>query len=54
MDVGCDGNNMVPYSINNIVSLLNNRPIKCLILPQDHHEERIEGNGGNKKGSSSF
>jgi calcineurin-like phosphoesterase family protein len=54
MDVGCDGNNMVPYSINNIVSLLNNRPIKCLTLPQDHHEEKIEGNGGHKKGSSSF
>jgi calcineurin-like phosphoesterase family protein len=53
-DVGCDGNNMVPYSINNIVSLLNNRPIKCLTLPQDHHEEKIEGNGGHKKGSSSF
>jgi len=39
---------------NKIISLLNNKPIKCLILPQDHHEERIEGNGGNKKGSSSF
>jgi len=54
MDVGCDGNGMVPYSVNKIISLLNNRPIKCLTLPQDHHEERIEGNGGNKKGSSSF
>jgi calcineurin-like phosphoesterase family protein len=54
MDVGCDGNGMEPYDVLEIVSLLQNRPIKCITLPQDHHEERIEGNGGNKKGSSSF
>ena len=54
MDVGCDGNGMEPYPVSKIVSLLKNRPIKCITLPQDHHEERIEGNGGNKKGSSSF
>jgi hypothetical protein len=33
---------------------MNNQPIAKLTLPQDHHEERIEGNGGNKKGSSNF
>ena len=54
MDVGCDGNGMEPYSIYEIVSLLENRPNKCLVLPQDHHEERLEGSGGNKRGSSSF
>ena len=54
MDVGCDGNGMEPYSIHEVVSLVGNRPNKCLVLPQDHHEERLEGSGGNKRGSSSF
>ena len=54
MDVGCDGNGMEPYSIYEVISLLKNRPNKCLVLPQDHHEERIEGSGGNKRGKSSF
>jgi len=54
MDVGVDGNGMQPYSINEIISIMNKQPIAKLSLPQDHHEERIEGSGGNKKGSSSF
>jgi calcineurin-like phosphoesterase family protein len=54
IDVGMDGNNMKPYSLNEIISIMNKQPIAKLSLPQDHHEERIEGNGGNKKGSSSF
>jgi calcineurin-like phosphoesterase family protein len=54
MDVGVDGNGMQPYSINEIISIMNKQPISKLSLPQDHHEEKIEGNGGNKKGSSSF
>jgi calcineurin-like phosphoesterase family protein len=54
MDVGVDGNNMKPYSLNEIISIMNKQPIAKLSLPQDHHEERIEGSGGNKKGSSNF
>ena len=54
MDVGVDGNFLVPYSLNEITRIMNNRPIAKLSLPQDHHEEKIQGNGGNKKGSSSF
>jgi len=54
MDVGVDGNFLLPYSLNEITRIMNNQPIAKLSLPQDHHEERIEGNGGNKKGSSSF
>jgi calcineurin-like phosphoesterase family protein len=54
MDVGVDGNFLVPYSLNEIIRIMNNQPIAKLTLPQDHHEERIEGNGGNKKGGSKF
>jgi len=54
MDVGVDGNGMQPYSVNEIISIMNKQPVAKLSLPQDHHEERIEGSGGNKKGSSSF
>jgi calcineurin-like phosphoesterase family protein len=54
MDVGVDGNGMQPYSINEIISIMNKQPISKLSLPQDHHEEKIEGSGGNKRGSSSF
>jgi calcineurin-like phosphoesterase family protein len=45
MDVGVDGNGLVPYSLNEITRIMNNQPIAKLTLPQDHHEERIEGNG---------
>lgn len=54
MDIGMDGNNMDVYSLGEIINIMNKQPIAKLSLPQDHHEERIEGGGGNKKGSSSF
>jgi calcineurin-like phosphoesterase family protein len=54
MDVGMDGNRMQPYSINETINIMNKQPIAKLTLPEDHHEEKIDGNGGNKKGSSSF
>jgi calcineurin-like phosphoesterase family protein len=54
MDVGVDGNNLMPYSLGEIIGIMHNQPIAKLSLPQDHHEEKIQGNGGNKKGSSSF
>lgn len=37
MDVGVDGNNLHPINMNEVVSLMKNRPIKS-VLPQDHHE----------------
>jgi calcineurin-like phosphoesterase family protein len=54
MDVGVDGNNMVPYSLGEILNIMSKQPISKLSLPQDHHEKRIEGGGGNKRGSSSL
>ena len=38
MDVGADGNGMDPYSLDEILKLLKDRPIKRLSLPADHHE----------------
>lgn len=38
MDVGADGNEMTPYSLEEIMKLLKDRPIKRLSLPEDHHE----------------
>jgi calcineurin-like phosphoesterase family protein len=39
MDVGVDGNNYYPISINEIIHIMDNRPIKRLSLPIDHHEQ---------------
>ena len=50
MDVGCDGNDMTPYSLGQIMKIMQTQPIAKLSLPQDHHEERLMGS----KGSSSF
>jgi calcineurin-like phosphoesterase family protein len=41
MDVGCDGNNLYPINVEEIISLLKNRPIAKLTLPKDHHEKRL-------------
>jgi calcineurin-like phosphoesterase family protein len=38
MDVGVDGNSMKPYSIESILTIMRDRPVKCLALPNDHHE----------------
>jgi calcineurin-like phosphoesterase family protein len=54
MDVGVDGNGLMPYSLDEITRIMDKQPIAKLSLPQDHHEEKLSGNGGNKKGSSSF
>jgi len=39
MDVGMDGNGMEPLSINRVLTLLDNRPIRTLSLPSDHHSD---------------
>jgi calcineurin-like phosphoesterase family protein len=42
MDVGVDGNNMKPYSLNEILSIMKDRPKKHLSLPNDHHVDDDE------------
>ena len=41
MDVGVDGNGLEPISLDEIVEIMKDRPIKKLALPKDHHEKRI-------------
>jgi len=41
MDVGTDGNDLQPISLDEVISLLKNQPIKKLCLPKDHHEARL-------------
>jgi calcineurin-like phosphoesterase family protein len=42
MDVGMDGNSMNPYSLQEISQIMRDRPVRCIELPNDHHET----NGG--------
>ncbi len=42
MDVGVDGNNMDPISMEEVLLIMENQPIKKLALPSDHHEERLK------------
>jgi calcineurin-like phosphoesterase family protein len=39
MDVGVDGNNYKPYSLNDILKALEGRPKMHLSLPKDHHTD---------------
>lgn len=41
MDVGVDGNNLYPISLEEIISIMKNQPVKKLELPKDHHEKRL-------------
>ena len=41
MDVGVDGNNLYPISLNEILSIMKDKPKKKLTLPKDHHEKRL-------------
>lgn len=38
MDVGVDGNNLDPYSLTDIITIMHTQPIAKLSLPIDHHE----------------
>jgi calcineurin-like phosphoesterase family protein len=38
LDVGADGNSMVPYSLDEVLSILRDQPISRLSLSSDHHE----------------
>jgi calcineurin-like phosphoesterase family protein len=37
MDVGCEGNNLSPMSLDEVLQLLKKQPLNNLILPYDHH-----------------
>ena len=41
MDVGVDGNNLYPISLEEILSIMKDRPHRKLALPKDHHEKRL-------------
>jgi len=41
MDIGCDGNDLEPISLDEVVKILKDRPIKKSSLPSDHHEKRL-------------
>jgi calcineurin-like phosphoesterase family protein len=41
MDVGVDGNELEPISMDEVLGIMQMQPIKKLTLPKDHHEKRI-------------
>jgi calcineurin-like phosphoesterase family protein len=41
MDIGVDGNNLEPISLDEVVKILKDRPIRKSSLPSDHHEKRL-------------
>ena len=41
MDVGVDGNELEPISMDEVLGIMEIQPIKKLALPKDHHERRI-------------
>jgi len=41
MDVGVDGNDLYPISIQEIRAIMKDRPVRSLSLPKDHHEKRL-------------
>lgn len=41
MDVGVDGNNLEPISLDEVMSIMKGREVKRLSLPKDHHEREL-------------
>lgn len=41
LDVGVDGNNLYPISLDTIIEMMEKQPIRKLSLPKDHHEKSI-------------
>jgi calcineurin-like phosphoesterase family protein len=41
MDVGVDGNNMEPISMDEVLKIMSKQLIAKLTLPKDHHEKRV-------------
>jgi calcineurin-like phosphoesterase family protein len=42
MDVGVDGNRLEPISLEEVLMIMNKRPIAKLVLPQDHHAKELK------------
>jgi calcineurin-like phosphoesterase family protein len=40
LDVGVDGNDLKPISLNEVLNIMKGKQIKGLILPNDHHESK--------------
>jgi calcineurin-like phosphoesterase family protein len=41
MDVGVDGNELKPISLDEVLNIMKGRDVRKLSLPKDHHEKRI-------------
>lgn len=41
LDVGVDGNDLCPISLDEVLRLLKNKPNRKLSLPKDHHEKKL-------------
>lgn len=41
MDVGMEGNDMKPYSIKEIVGILQHQPNETTVIPCDHHKKEV-------------
>ena len=41
LDVGVDGNYLYPNSLDSILNIMKDQPVKKLTLPKDHHEKRV-------------
>ena len=42
IDVGVDGNNLEPISLDEVLRIMSKQPISSLSLPCDHHVKRLE------------
>ncbi len=42
IDVGVDGNNLEPISMDDVLRIMDKQPISSLSLPRDHHVKRLE------------
>lgn len=42
LDVGMDGSNFTPYSLPNILKIMNTQPVATSVLPSDHHVEEVK------------
>lgn len=41
MDIGLDGNNLYPYPLSKVLSIMKKQEIRTLKVPEDHHRKRL-------------